>query len=155
MAQFRLNLPDKEIKQFEELYGKTSEIFGEMTKAGAEVALKEILANCPIPELRSHVKLSRQYKTPSDGGINTKVYVSGYLPFSGNRKYFSRRGGNGSMYSTSKGVPASFVAIMYEYGRSGHPFPKRPFFRKSFKKGAIEKAMMEAQKTASGGLLDE
>jgi hypothetical protein len=156
MARFTLNLPTKELEEFKKIYGDVDEIFGEMTRAGAEVALKEMLANCPNPELRKYGKLTRTYKTPSDGGINTKAYFSGYIPFSNpNRKYFSRKGGNGSTYSTTKGVPADFLAKIYEYGRSGLPFPKKPFVRKSFDKGKIEKAMLEAQKKASGGLLDE
>ena len=54
-----------------------------------------------------------------------------------------------------KGIPVDFLAMVYEYGRSGYPFPKKPFFRKAWNKGKIEQAMLEAQKRASGGLLDE
>jgi hypothetical protein len=101
--------------------------------------------------------LTRTYKTPSDDGINTKVIFSGYLPFSTpGRTSFLRRGrGGGKVYSTSKGVPADFLAIIFEYGRSNAPFPKRPFFRRSFNEAKINKAMLDAQKTASGGILDE
>jgi hypothetical protein len=43
-------------------------------------------------------------------------------------------------------VPAPLVANVFEYGRSGEPFPKQPFIRKSFKKSAIQKAMEKEQK---------
>ena len=77
------------------------------------------------------------------------------MPFSDGRNAFKRRGrGGGKVYTTTKGIPADFIAIMYEYGRSNAPFPKKPFFRKSFKKAQIDKAMLDAQKRLSGGLLE-
>ena len=155
MAGFKAVLPDDVIKDMKKIHDSTEEIFGEMTKAGAEKALHNVKSSVPLSEMASHVKLSRTYRTPSDGGINTKVYFSGYLPFSGGRTTFVRRGRSGGrVYSSNKGVPVDFLAIIYEYGRSGKPFPKKPFFRNSFKKGEIEKAMMDAQKKASGGLLE-
>jgi hypothetical protein len=82
------------------------------------------------------IKTTKTYKTPSDGGINTKVIISGY-------------------FNNSKGVrtPAPLVANIFEYGST--KFTKKPFFRKSFKKKEIEEAMMKAQKELSGGLLNE
>lgn len=157
MAKYDAILPDKELKEMRKLYNNTDEIIGGMTKAGAEVAMNNMKSNAPTPAISSHIKLSKTYKTPSDGGINTKVYISGYLPFSDpNRKYFTRRGANGKLYSTTQGVPVAFLAQLYEYGRSnGNPFPKKPFMRNAFRKADIEKAMMKAQKELSGGLLDE
>jgi len=58
------------------------------------------------------------------------------------------------MYYTEKGVPVDFLAIMYEYGRSNAPFPKKPFFRKSFKKDKIVEFMLNYQAKKSGGLLE-
>ena len=145
MALYSAMLPDDFISDLKNFGSHAEEMCEEMTKAGAEVALSNVRSSAPKPEIASHTKLSRPYKTPSDGGINTKVYISGYYPFSGNRKYFTRRGGGGGYYSTTKGVPISFVAIMYEYGRSGNPFPKKPFFRKSFKQAEIQKAMEDKQ----------
>lgn len=156
MAKYNAILPDKELKEMQKIYNNTDEILGGMTKAGAEVVMSNVKSSVPIPEMASHVKLTKTYKTPSDGGINTKVIISGYLPFSNpNRKYFSRSGANGKTYVTTKGVPVDFLANVFEYGRSGKPFPKKPFFRKSFRKAEIEKAMLKAQKELSGGLLDE
>jgi hypothetical protein len=155
MAKFNLELPTEMMNDLKKIYDNSDEIFGEMTRAGAEVVEDQVKVNAP-EVLKTHVKVSRTYKTPTDGGINTKVYLSGYIPFSDpNRKYFSRSGGSGKKYVTSDGVPADFLANIYEYGRSNAPFPKKPFLRKSFKKDQIEKAMLEAQKKASGGILDE
>lgn len=156
MAQFQANLPDAIIKDMKRIHDNTEKIFGEMTRAGAEVVEDNVRANAPTI-LKSHVKLTRTYKTPSDGGINTKVYLSGYIPFSNsNRKGFSRRNkAGGKMYTTNKGVPVEFLANLYEYGRSTSPFPKKPFLRKAFgAKTRIEQAMRKAQKQASGGLLE-
>jgi hypothetical protein len=154
MAKFVLELPDSLIKDFQYIYDNSDRIFGAMTQAGAEVVEKNMKANAPS-KIERFVKVSRTYRTPSDDGINTKVYVSGYMPFSGNRTSFTRKGGNGENYTTTEGVPADFVAQIYEYGRSNLPFPKKPFMRKAFKKKEIEEAMLKAQIRESGGLLDE
>lgn len=162
MAMFKAELPKDIMKDFKKIYDNSDKIFGEMTRAGAEVAMNNVKATAPIPKLKSHVKLSKTYKTPTDDGINTKVYFSGYLPFSGDRTEFTRKGGSGKTYTSTKGVPASFVAQVTEYGTSQRyteigayrgKITKTPFFRKAFKKNQIEKAMLDAQKSASGGLL--
>lgn len=156
MARFQMELPTDLIKDIDNLEKNSQKMFGEMTKAGAETVEKIMERNAPS-ELKSHIKVSVTYRTPSDNGINTKVYIGGYIPFSNpNRKYFSRNGGSGKNYKSSDGVPAAFLAQLYEYGRSnGNPFPKKPFMRKSFRKKEIEAAMLQAQVKASGGLLDE
>ena len=147
MAKLQVILPDNEIKNFQKLADNTEKILGEMTKAGAKVVQGQIKRTVPISRMSSHVKLSRVYKTPTDGGINTKVYLSGYLPFGNqNRKYFTRKGGNGQKYSTTKGVPVDFLANIYEYGRKGAPFPKKPFIRPAFlNKKPIENAMKKEE----------
>lgn len=155
MAKFKLELPTEIIKQFETVNKNTTKIFGEMTKAGAEVVASNMRNNAP-DTINRHVKLTKVYRTPTNDGINTKAYVKGYIPFSNpNRKGFTRKGGSGKSYTSTEGVPAEFLANLYEYGRSTAPFPKHPFLRKSFKKKEIEAAMLQAQKKASGGLLDE
>ena len=150
MARFQMQLPTEIMKDFNKIYDNTEQIFGAMTKAGAEVAEKNIKATVPVDEMAQYLKLTRVYRTPSDDGINTKVYFSGYMPFKGGRTSFSRGG-----YKTTKGIPVDFIAKIFEYGRSTSPFPKKPFMRKAFKKSQIEQAMLQAQKQASGGLLDE
>lgn len=162
MAKFELELPKEIMDDFKKIYDNSEKIFGGMTEAGAEVVQNNVKANVPIPELASCVKKSVTYKTPSDDGINTKVYISGYLPFANGRTKFVRRAG-GREYVTTKGVPAPFVANVYEYGTSNRytdgganrgKMSKKPFFRKSFKKAQIEKAMLQKQKELSGGLLE-
>lgn len=130
------------MRDFQRIHDNSDEIFGAMTKAGAEVVEKNIRASVPKAILNSKMmnclRITRTYKTPSDDGINTKVGFFGY---------FQNEDG--------KTVPAPLVANVFEYGRSSSPFPKHPFMRKAFKKGDIEQAMRKAQTQASGGLLDE
>lgn len=142
MAKFTSDIDESVLKDISYIDKQFDHIFGGMTKAGAEVVYKNVIANLP-ESLRSsgfssHVKLSKVYKTPSDDGINTKVMITGYFINKDGRK-----------------TPAPLVANMFEYGSSKKNYPKQPFFRKSFKKSQIMKAMEEAQKNLSGGLLDE
>lgn len=148
MATFHAILPDDLIQDLEKLENNTEKMVGEMTKAGAEVTLSTVRSRVPFPELAEHCKITRTYKTPSDEGINNKVIITGYIPFKGGRKTFARRGGNksGTVYKGHDGVPADFLAKVFEYGRSGAPFPKKPFFRSSFNHGKIEAAMKKVQK---------
>ena len=142
MARFVLELPTEIMKDIQKINDSAKDIFDHMTKAGAEVAYHNIVANVPkamkSSNIMQNLKISKTYLTPSDDGINTKVLFSGY-------------------FINEEGVrtPAPLVANVFEYGRSNAPFPKQPFLRRSFSKGSIEKAMLEAQKRLSGGLLDE
>lgn len=142
MAKFTLDIDDSVLKDISYIDKQFDHIFGGMTKVGAEVVYKNVISSLP-ESLRSsgfssHVKLSKVYKTPSDDGINTKVMITGYFINKDGRK-----------------TPAPLVANMFEYGSDKRKYPKQPFFRKSFKKSQIKKAMEEAQKNLSGGLLDE
>ena len=141
MARFEMQLPTEIMKDIQRIYDNSDEIFGEMTKAGAEVVNKNIIANVPQSirnsKMMDCLKTTKVYKTPSDDGINTKVGFYGY---------FQNEDG--------KTVPAPLVANVFEYGRSNSPFPKHPFMRKSFKKKEITDAMLKAQKKAIGGLLE-
>lgn len=147
MAKFKAELPTEVIKSIESISNNTRKIFGEMTTAGAETVYKNIVNFAPAgmkqsPELMSCLRITKVYETPSDGGINTKVLFSGY---------FTNRNG--------VKTPAPLVANVFEYGRSAESkhgeIVKQPFLRRSFNKSQIEKAMYEAQKKASGGLLNE
>lgn len=142
MAKLIVDIDDSVLKDISYIDKQFDHIFGGMTKAGAEVVYKNVISALP-ESLRSsgfssHVKLSKVYKTPSDDGINTKVMIAGYFINKDGRK-----------------TPAPLVANMFEYGSSKKNYPKQPFFRKSFKKSQIMKAMEEEQKKLSGGLLDE
>lgn len=140
MAKFELTLPREILEDIQKLNNDSEKIFKGMTRAGAEVALEAVKANMPESLQKSNfaecVFLSKDYITPSDGGVNTKVIVSGYF------------------YNHNDVLtPAPLVANVFEYGSSTHT--KCPFFRKSFKKRPIEAAMYAEQKKLSGGLLDE
>lgn len=140
MAKFDMQLPKDIIKDIEFINNNADNIFGQMTKAGADVVYRNIKTNIPKGFASSNImnclKITRIYKTPSDGGINTKVGFYGY-------------------FINENGVetPAPLVANVFEYGSS--KFTKQPFFRRSFKKSQIEKAMMEAQMQYSKGLLTD
>ena len=139
MASFSLELPKDIMDDFQKLYNSTDKIFGAMTQAGAEVALENVKANVPASfrssKIMNCLMVTKTYKTPSDDGINNKVGFYGY---------FENEDG--------KITPAPLVANVFEYGST--KFQKQPFFRKSFRKEQIEKAMLKAQKDASGGLLE-
>lgn len=142
MAKIIVDIDDSVLKDISYIDKQFDHIFGGMTQAGAEIVYKNVISALPEALKSSgftkNVKLSRVYKTPSDDGINTKVMITGY---------FKNKEG--------KNTPAPLVANMFEYGSSKKKYPKQPFFRKSFKKSQIMKAMEEAQKSLSGGLLDE
>ena len=142
MAKFNMILPDDIMADFKKIYNNTEEIFGEMTKAGAEVVMRNVKANVPkgikTSPMMNCLKMTDVYKTPSDDGINTKVAFYGYF-----------------INENGKKVPAPLVGNVFEYGRSNLPFPKQPFMRQSFNAGQIRAAMLKAQRSESGGLLDE
>ena len=142
MAKFELELPDSIIDDLDHIYLNCDLIFGKMTRAGAEVVMKNVKKNVPKSFLGSNIMhclyMTKPYKTPSDNGINTQVGFYGY--------FINKKG---------KKVPAPLVANVFEYGRSDATFTKHPFFRKSFRKDEVEKAMLQAQLIASGGLLDD
>jgi len=141
MARFQVVLPTKEMAEFRKIHDNAEEIFGEMVKAGAEVAHGNVIANLPDgirkSAMMNNLIITKVFKTPTDDGINCKVMFSGYV-----------------VNENGVRTPAPLVANVYEYGRSNAPFPKQPFLRKSFNKGQIEAAMLQAQRKASGGLLE-
>lgn len=139
MAQFEMQLPKEILDDFKKIYDNSDEIFGKMTKAGAEVVMNNIKSNVPASFKDSNImkclKITKTYKTPTDDGINTKVGFYGYF-----------------MNHNGVKTPAPLVANVFEYGTSKQI--KKPFLRKSFQKQKIEKAMLDEQKKASGGLLE-
>ena len=132
MAKFTGEVPTELIKQFETLEVNTEKMLGEMVQAGAEVAEKNIISKMPRALYEGlgsdNIILSRVYKTPSDDGINCQAMIVGY---------FTNRDG--------ETTPAPLVANMFEYGSSSRKYPKQPFFRQSFNKSQIEKAMLRVQ----------
>lgn len=128
MARFHSELPNDLIKVFEDLETNCEDMFGEMCKAGAEVVYNKVKSNMgkafkSTKSLEKGLKITRVYKTPSDDGINVHVGFYGY---------------------NDEGVPIPLIAQAREYGTSKGE-EKKPFFRKSFNKKAIEQAMQEVQ----------
>lgn len=180
MAKFEMQLPDEIMKDFNKIYNDAPKIFEEMTQAGAEVVYKNVINNMKEsfkqPEkLIPYLKITKPYRTYSGKVVNTKVAFYGYYK-KGNKPYINRQHRNATEAFTYKtgighnstrtggrkeadyeyeqeGVPVPLIIIAREYGTSRGE-AKKPFFRKSFKKGQIEQAMLQAQKRASGGLLD-
>lgn len=163
MAHFNMELPSDILKDFDFLQKNAIEIFGGMTRAGAKVVKDQIAANAnrvfrpkTAEKLNKRLKITKTYDTPSDGGINTKVAYYGYIPRE-DGKPVKIKGGS------YRGVPAPLLAALREFGAKssgGMPaefreyWTKMPFVRPAFdNRGAIEKAMLTAQKKLSEGLL--
>ena len=133
MAKVKVELPNEIIQQLEKLNQDTPKMMKAMVEAGAETVLSRIKANAPAGMQGSPIMAclgtTKAYEAPSDDSINMKVGFSGY-------------------FTNEDGVrtPAPLVANVFEYGRSNSPFPKQPFMRKSFNKGAITKAMEAVEK---------
>ncbi len=132
MARFKTELPNDIIKQVEGLEKNTDKMLSEMTEAGAKVVYDTIKTSVPSSWYSSNImkclKITKTYKTPSDDGVNTKVAFYGY--------FINRNG---------ERIPAPLVANVTEYGRHNSPYPKKPFLRKAFNKGKINKAMQAVQ----------
>lgn len=130
MAGFNVELPTELIANIKKVEEGSEKIFGEMTRAGAEVVYKHVRSNMKssfktTKSLEKGLKITKTYKTISDDGINTKVAFYGY---------------------DENGVPIPLKAMAREYGTSRGE-KKKPFFRKAFKQtGEITEAMMEVQK---------
>ena len=137
MARFEAELPNDLIKAFEGLEKECADIFGEMVKAGAKVVYDNVLKNMEksfdsTDSLKQGLKMTRIYKTPSDGGINVHVGFYGYVKGSPKTKRHPN------------GTPIPLIAMAREYGTSRGE-KKKPFMRKSFKKKEIEEAMKKVQ----------
>lgn len=137
MARFDSELPTELLKVFDELETNCEEIFGNMTKAGAEVVYKNVKSNMAksfksTKALDKGLKITKVYKTPSDDGINVYVGFYGYDPDSKPTKRHPY------------GTPIPLIAMAREYGTSRGE-QKKPFLRKSFNKSQIEQEMLIVQ----------
>lgn len=140
MGKFEARLPSVVLKDVMVLYNEAPEIFGEILEAGGKVVYNEIKTTAPVSFQSSDImrclKMTKVYRTPSDGAINIKIGFYGY--------FINRLG---------KWTPAPLVANIFEYGSS--KFTKRPFFRKAFRLRLTTKVMLEkaleliSQKTES------
>lgn len=136
MAKFQGEVPNELMKMFEDLETNCENIFGEMCKAGAETVYNKVQGNmkkvfADTETLEKGLKITKVYKTPSDDGINVHIGFYGYNADKKTKKH-------------PNGVPIPLIAMAREYGTSSGE-AKKPFFRKSFKKKDIERAMKQAQ----------
>lgn len=157
MAKMNVVLPTDVMEQFRGIQRKSADMIKYMCRKGAEDVLNTMISKLPNQIPAWSPTLTRTYKTRSDGAYNVKVYFRGFAPFKDGRTKFLRRGrkSNAEVYEGNKGVPYEFLAIMFEYGRSGLPFPKHPFFRRSFNQQRITEVMLGAQSQFTGGVLDD
>ena len=136
MAKFDAEIDNSIMQNMERLQLKSSDVFGEMVKAGADVVLRNIRSNMrssfkSVRSLEAGLGATKVYKTPSDDGVNIKVGFRGYSPNHKTRKFNS-------------GVPIPLIAIAREKGTKRGEATK-PFFRKSFSKSAIEAEMKRVE----------
>jgi hypothetical protein len=143
MARFDAEVGNDLLHGLEKLQLESRVVFGEMVTAGADVALRNIRSN-----MRSSFKSSRSleaglgktrvFDTPSDQGIAVKVGFRGYSPTHKTKKF-------------SSGVPIPLIAVSREKGtKRGEA--KKPFFKKSFNKSAIEAEMKRIEPKLFKGL---
>ena len=121
MAKFQMELPSDVMQDMVNLINESDDIFGKMVEAGAEVVHLNLLGTIPNSMRDSNImkclKVTKVYKTPSDGGINCKVGFYGY--------FINRNGVK---------TPAPLVINCFEYGRSQAyprqlPQSQRPHFQ--------------------------
>ena len=137
MARFMAELPAELLQVFEGLETNADIMMGEMCQAGATAVYKKVVANLEkafksTDSLLKGLKITRVYKTPSDDGINVHIGFYGYDKDSTPTKRHPN------------GTPIPLIAMAREYGTSSGE-AKKPFFRKSFSKKEIERAMKEVQ----------
>lgn len=135
MARFNAEIGNDILKDMASLEKNAPQVFGEMVNAGADVVLRNIRSNMrssfkSTRSLEQGLGKTRVYKTPSDDGVNVKVGFRGY---------------------NDKGVPIPLIAGAREKGtKRGEA--RKPFFRKSFNKSAIEGAMKNVEPKLFKGL---
>lgn len=133
MGRLEVRMPTKFINDLEKTLKGFDEICSEMVQAGGRVVYNNVMKNMPDVLKKSNfshcIRLTKTYKTPTDGAVNSKVMViDGYF-----------------INHLGKKTAAPMIANVFEHGRSvdarGGYMHKQPFFRKSFVKKDIFRAM--------------
>lgn len=143
MARFDAEIPAELMQGLDNLEKSAPVVFGEMVTAGADTVLRNIRSNMRASfkttrSLEAGLGKTRVYKTPSDDGVAVKVGFRGYSPTHKTKKFNS-------------GVPIPLIVIAREKGtKRGEA--RKPFFRKSFNKGAIEAEMKKVEPKLFKGL---
>ena len=164
MATFKVELPTDIINDVEKIERNAVDIFKGVTKAGAEVAAENMkqrvnhaFKGSVAQKINSRLKITKSYETRKRE-IATAARYYGYIP----RKDGSTVRIKGK-YGYA-GVPVPLLLALKDEGRSvAYTMPsalrgywtrtKYPITRPAFADGRIEKVMLEAQETLSGGLL--
>lgn len=158
MAKFKIELPNEIIKDFENLEINVENMFSDMTMAGAKVVKDRIETNARkvfknSKNILKGLKITKMYKTLSDGANNRKVAFYGYMPTKNGKtfkisKMLKGKKNNKKAYKETyeyEGVPIPLVTMAREYGTSSGE-KKKPFLRPAFgSKKQISDAMMKAQ----------
>ena len=136
MAKFKEEIPYELLRSFQDLETNIPEMMGGMTQAGAKTVYNNVIKNMiksfkTIKSLKKGLKITKVYHTSKEE-IATKIAFYGYDTEKVTKEH-------------PNGVPIPLIALAREYGTSSGE-KKKPFFRKSFKKTEIEKAMIEVQK---------
>ena len=134
MARFSQEIPSDVLNELASRERDAPKMMEQMVQAGGQTALANVRSNLgrafkSTTSLLQGLKITRVYKTPSDGGTNVKVGFYGYSRTRRSKKY-------------PQGVPIPLIASAREYGTSSGETAK-PFFRRSFKKGEIDGAMQK------------
>lgn len=151
MARFNEELPYDLIKQFADLETSSEKMIEEMVDEGAKVVEKNIRHNIigkfeNPSEILEYLRITKVYKTPSDGGINRKIAFYGYKSTKNGKSFKitkQLKSGKKQTYEY-EGVPVPLIVAAREYGTSSGE-KKKPFIRKSFKRSEIEAEMKKVQ----------
>ena len=151
MARFNSELPYDLIKQFADLETSSEKMIEEMVDKGAKVVEKNIRHNIigkfeNPSEILEYLRITKVYKTPSDGGINRKIAFYGYKSTKNGKSFkITKQLKNGKKQTYEyEGVPVPLIVAAREYGTSSGE-KKKPFIRKSFRKSEIEAEMKKVQ----------
>lgn len=172
MAQFTMTLPIQTMREIERLYSNSLEAYEMMTQAGAQVVYDEVKKNMRYAfkepkKLEPYLRITKPYRSCDGSIVKTKVGFYGYYK-KGDKPYINKRTQKGTaafqyhngVYHRAlqtggrteatyeykqEGVPVPLIVMAREYGTSSGE-TKKPFFRKSFNKAKITKAMTAIQK---------
>lgn len=150
MARFNNELPYDLIKQFANLEKTSEKMMEEMVTKGAKVVEKNIGHNIigkfkETSKILEYLRVTKVYKTQSDGGINRKIAFYGYKPTKNGKSFkITKQLKTHKETYEYEGVPVPLIVVAREYGTSSGE-KKKPFIRKSFNKSEIEAEMKKVQ----------
>lgn len=169
MAKFEATLPTEILNDVKFIERNCAEIFGGMTKAGAEKAAENMRQRVSqsfrgglADKVNSKLKVTKTYENKSKEIVTSAKYY-GYISTDKKPFYLSQRG---KKYGPYPGIPVTILMRLKEGGlkSSNMPAPFKKYWgsqRYRIKDPAfadtqgIRAAMLKAQKQLSGGLLDD